>query len=68
LDKEKKIDKYINKILQPLLKKASEDFKTLNTGKNLSEVSQFKEFKKIFDDIYGPDTKKIDQKLEGLFY
>ncbi|MFX0057069.1 MAG: hypothetical protein ACFE85_01210 [Candidatus Hodarchaeota archaeon] len=68
LDKEKKIDKYISKILQPLLKKVASEFKYSNTGKNLSEITQFKVFKKNLDSIFGSDTKKIDQKLEGLFY
>jgi len=39
LDKEKRIEKYIRKIIQPLLKQMSKEFKLLNTGKNLSEVS-----------------------------
>jgi len=68
LDKEKKVDKYINKILQPLLKKVIQNFKELNTGKNLSEITQFKAFKKNLDNIVGSETKKIDQKLQGLFY
>ncbi|MFX1405773.1 MAG: hypothetical protein ACFFBW_02360 [Promethearchaeota archaeon] len=68
LDKEKKVDKYINKILYPLLKKVLNDFKDLYTGKNLSEITQFKAFKKNLDAIVGSETQKIDQKLQGLFY
>jgi len=68
LDKEKKIDKYIHKILQPLLKKIADEFKNLNTGKNLSEITQFKGFKNNLDQVFGSDTKKMDQKLKGLFY
>ena len=68
LDKEKKIDKYITKILQPLLRKLTTEFKKQHTGKNLSEISQFKNFKQQLDTIFGSDTQKIDQKLKGLFY
>ncbi|MFX0001165.1 MAG: hypothetical protein ACFE9Q_10475 [Candidatus Hodarchaeota archaeon] len=67
LDKEKRIEKYIRKIIQPLLKQVSKEFKTLNSGKNLSEVSQFKDFKKKLDKIFGSDTQTIDQKLKGVF-
>jgi len=67
LDKEKKIDKYIQKIIRPLLKEVLKEFKSLNTGKNLSEISQFKDFKQNLDTIFGTDTQTIDQKLKGVF-
>ncbi|MFX1409082.1 MAG: hypothetical protein ACFFA6_01920 [Promethearchaeota archaeon] len=67
LDKEKKIDKYIHKIVQPSLYKVSKEFKSLSAGKNLSEVSQFKDFKQNLDHIFGTDTQTIDQKLKGIF-
>jgi hypothetical protein len=67
LDREKKIEKYIKKIIQPLLKYAIQEFSSLNDGKNLSEVSQFKDFKAKLDDIYGSDSKTLDQKLKGVF-
>lgn len=68
IDKQKKIDKYVYKIIHPLLIKVVKEFKAQNEGKNLSEISQFKIFKKTFDEIFGSDTKNIDQKLRGLFY
>jgi len=67
LDREKKVEKYIHKIVQPLLKDAIDEFSSLNMGKNLSEVSQFKEFKTKLDEIYGSDAKTLDQKLKGVF-
>ncbi len=66
LDKEKKIERYIHKVIQPLLKQVLKEFKSLNTGKNLSEVSQFKDFKQSIDTIFGTDTQTIDQKLRGI--
>ncbi|MFX1378845.1 MAG: hypothetical protein ACFFA4_07090 [Promethearchaeota archaeon] len=66
LDKEKKIERYIHKIIQPLLQQVVKEFKANNMGKNLSEVSQFKEFKKSIDKIFGTDTQTIDQKLRGI--
>ena len=67
LDKEKRIEKYIRKVIQPLLDVVIYQFKSLNTGKNLSEVSQFKDFKNILDRTFGTDTQTIDQKLKGIF-
>jgi len=68
IDKQKRIDKYVNKLVNPLLAKVAEVFKAQNEGKNLSEVSQFRFFKKTLDAIFGSNTKKVDQKLAGLFY
>jgi len=68
IDKQKKIDKYVSKIIHPLLIKVAKEFKVQNEGKNLSEISQFKIFKNNLDEIFGSDTKNINQKLRGLFY
>ena len=68
IDKQKKIDKYVRKFVNPLLIKVAQEFKLQNEGKNLSEVSQFKIFKQTLDEIFGSNTKKIDQKLDGLLY
>ncbi len=67
LDIEKKVEKYIHKVVQPLLKQMSKEFKSLGSGKNLSQVSQFKDFKKNLDRIFGSDTQTVDQKLKDIF-
>ncbi|MHA2005991.1 MAG: hypothetical protein ACXABO_00655 [Promethearchaeota archaeon] len=66
LDQEKKIEKYTRKIIQPLLKKVINEFISLNKGKNLSEVSQFKDFKLTLNRIFGTDTQTVDQKLKRV--
>lgn len=68
IDKEKRAERYIHNIIQPLLKKVIVEFKSLNMGKNLSEVSQFKGFKQNLDIIFGSDTKTAEQKLKGIFH
>jgi len=68
LDKEKRIEKYVRKIIQPLLNDVINQFKSLNTGKNLSEVSQFKGFKQHLDTIFGTDTETVQQKFKGIFH
>ena len=66
LDKEKKIEKYIHKIIQPLLNEVISQFKSNFEGKNLSEVTQFRTFKTNLDNIFGTDTQTIDQKMRGI--
>ncbi|MHA1985806.1 MAG: hypothetical protein ACW98D_04110 [Promethearchaeota archaeon] len=67
IDKEKRMEKYMNKIVLPLLKNVLEEFIAINKGKNLSEVSQFRGFKENLDNIFGTDTQTVDQKLKGVF-
>lgn len=67
IDKEKKIDKVISNIVLPSLKEVSKQFILIYNGKNLSEVGQFKTFRKIMDEIFGFDVKTIDQRAKGLF-
>jgi hypothetical protein len=68
MDKEKKIDKYIKKVVQPMLNQLAIEFKKKHEMKNLSEVSQFTDFKKDIDKIFRSDSQNVDQKLQGLFY
>ena len=68
LDREKKIEKYLKKIVFPLLKKVAIQFVANYNRKNLTEISQFYRFKEYLDNIFGSDTKNIEEKLQGLFY
>ena len=68
LDKEKKLGKIIKKMVRPSLKKIIDQFKLKYDGKNLSEISQFRDFKQELDNIFGTDTKTIEQKLKGTFF
>lgn len=68
MDKEKRIEKYIKKIVQPILKVIADEFKSINEGKNLSEVTQFKSFKETLDKMCGTDAENVEQKLKGTFY
>ena len=57
LDKRKKIEKHIHKIIMPLLSQCIIKFKTEFEGKNLSEVSLFFNFKDYIDSIFLPKSK-----------
>jgi len=67
IDREKRMERYMHKIILPLLKNVIEEFITLYSKKNFSEVSQFKGFKENLNKIFGTDTQTVDQKLKGIF-
>ncbi len=66
-DKEKKVDKERRKII-PLLKKVLNVFKEKHNEKNLSHVSEFEDFKKDIDEVFGEAGTSVDQRLKGLFF
>jgi len=68
LDKQKKVEKNVKKMVLPSLRKILDQFKLKYDGKNLSEISQFRDFKQELDNIFGTDTKTIEQKLKGTFF
>ena len=68
LDKERKIDKVVKNVVAPLLREVSKKFILNYSSKNLSEIGQFKPFRKIMDEIFGLDVKTVDQRAKGLFY
>ncbi|TFG29535.1 MAG: hypothetical protein EU532_03055 [Promethearchaeota archaeon] len=68
LDKEKKMDKHLSKVVLPALKEALRQFKEQFEGKNLSEISQFQNFKTKLDEIFGSETKTIDERLKGTLF
>ena len=39
-----------------------------HSGKNLSMISQFRDFKKNLDKIFGSSTKKMDERLKSTIF
>jgi len=68
LDKEKKINKHLSKVIIPSLREITRIFKEKYEGENLSEISLFKEFKKTIEKILGSDIENLEQKLKGTFF
>ena len=66
IDKTKKGEKYLSRIIQPLLSQAMMFFITLYQGKNLSETSQFKDFRKILNGLFKEISRTVDQKYEEI--
>jgi len=68
LDKEKKIDKHISRVIIPSLREITGAFKEKYEGENLSEISLFREFKKTIEKVLGTDIKNLEQKLKDTFF
>jgi hypothetical protein len=63
----KKIEKYLQKTIQPLLSQSIVSFKSQYEGQNFFEVSLFKDFKYTLDKIYGMDEKTTSKILDRIF-
>ena len=66
LDKEKKLDKFVSKNVTPFLLKVLKQFISKYTGANLSEVSQFSEFKENLDKVFILESKSSEDKFKGV--
>ena len=67
LDKMKKLDKFITKNIMPFLEKILKKFIEKYSGKNLSNVSLFEEFKNDLDKIFKIESKSLDEKFKDFF-
>ena len=68
MDKEKKIDKFISKNISPLLKKILKEFILGYTGKNLSYISIFEDFKKVINKNFEIESKSLDEKIKQSLF
>ena len=66
LDKEKKLDNFISKNVVPFLLKILNQFILKYTGVNLSEVTQFIDFKENLDKMFISESKSTEDKFKGL--
>lgn len=66
LDKEQKVDKFISKNVAPFLLKVLKQFISKFTGRNLSEVTQFKSFRENLDKTFILESKSTEDKFKGL--
>lgn len=66
LDRQRKIDRRINKEIIPLLSQALLNLKSIYEGRILSEVTQFKEFKNNLNDLFFTESLTLDQKYDSF--
>lgn len=66
LDKDDRLEKYLNRTIQPLLKKLLKRFVAQFDGCNLMKVGQFESFKRTINKIFGTGTQTLEEKVVSL--
>ena len=67
LDKDERLEKYLNKTINPLLERLLKKFTTEFSGCKITECAQFGPFKKIIDKLFGTGTLTFEEKVVSLF-
>ena len=66
LDKDNRLEKYLNRTILPLLEKLLKKFIADFSGSKITEVAQFEPFKKIIDKLFGTGTLTLEEKVLSL--
>jgi hypothetical protein len=66
LDKDYRLERYLNKTILPLLGRLLKKFIIQYTGSNLLKVGQFEGFKNTINKIFGTDTQTLEEKVVSL--
>ena len=66
LDKDYRLEKYLNKSIQPLLKKLIKRFISQFTGCNFTKGLQFERFKSTLNKLFGTGTLTFEERVLSL--
>ena len=66
VDKDDRLEKYLNKTINPLLDRLLKKFTTQFTGCKITEVAQFEPFKRTLDKLFGTGTLTLEEKIASL--
>ena len=66
VDKDYRLEKYLNKTILPLLEKLLKRFISHFDGCNLTKVGQFEPFRRIINKIFGTGTQTLEEKVVSL--
>ena len=66
LDKDSRLEKYLNRTILPLLEKLLKKFISDFRCSKITEVAQFEPFKKIIDKLFGTGTQTLEEKVLSL--
>ena len=66
IDKDLRLEKYLNKTILPLLKKLLNCFISQYNGCNLTKTGQFESFKETIDKIFSTGTLTLEEKVVSL--
>lgn len=66
IDKDDRLEKYLNRTIKPLLNKLLKMFVTEYNGCKVTEVGKFEPFRKTIDKIFGTGTQTLEEKVVSL--
>lgn len=66
IDKDERLEKYLNKTIFPLLKKILKKFISHFNGCNLTKSNQFESFKNILDKLFNVSTLTFEERVVSL--
>ncbi|MFX1280315.1 MAG: hypothetical protein ACFFA3_12940 [Promethearchaeota archaeon] len=66
IDKDERLEKYLNRTIKPLLNKLLERFISEYNGCKVTEVAKFEPFRKTIDKIFGTGTQTLEEKVVSL--
>jgi hypothetical protein len=66
IDKDDRLEKYLNRTIKPLLDKLLKRFVVEFNGCKVTEVAKFEPFRKTIDKIFGTGTQTLEEKVVSL--
>jgi hypothetical protein len=66
IDKDNRLEKYLDKTIKPLLNKLLNKFISEFNGCKVTEVAKFEPFRKTIDKIFGTGTQTLEEKVVSL--
>jgi len=66
IDKDDRLEKYLDRTIKPLLDKLLAKFISEFNGCKVTEVAKFEPFRKTIDKIFGTGTQTLEEKVVSL--
>jgi len=66
IDKDNRLEKYLDKTIKPLLNKLLNKFISEFNGCKVTEVAKFEPFRKTIDKIFSTGTQTLEEKVVSL--
>lgn len=68
IDKDDRLEKYLDRSIKPLLDRLLKKFISEFTGYKVTEVAKFEPFRKTIDKIFGTGTQTLEEKVVSLLF
>lgn len=66
IDKDDRLEKYLDRTIKPLLDRLLKKFTSEFNGCKVTEVAKFEPFKKTIDKLFGTGTQTLEEKVVSL--